>query len=209
MAKGPSSKDYQASEAEKASAQIAQSDYERFKTKYAPILKQRAVESQTGAVKTALRGRANADTMQALSKPSLAVAESPTAAGDMAEATTGQLSKANETARSYQNKVGLSVLARGRQQAATAQEGLSTVSRLATSSALAKAQAKQDVAQAKINAAVQIGSAVARTGFENQSQTGNFWQPGNLNIEKSADGKPFYDPAASWEDRLSAGLGRL
>lgn len=191
MAKGPSSKDYAPSEAENVNAQIGQSEYSKFKEKYAPILKLRAAESQTDAVKTNLRGRAQADTMRALSKPSLAVAESTTAAGDMAEATTGQLSKANTTAREYNNKVGLSVLARGRQQAAAAQEGLSTVARLSASEALTRAQGKQEVAQAKINAAVKIGSSFVAGGMENLSQTGDWFTPGIQNPGTDG-GKPTY-----------------
>lgn len=192
MGKGPNKKDYAASEAEQVNAQIGRSEYERFKTKFAPLLKARAAESQTDAVKTTLRGRAQADTMQALSKPSLAMAESPTAAGDMAEATTGQLSKANATAREYNNNVGLGVLGRARQQSATAQEGLSTAARLGASEALTKAQAKQDVAQAKFNAAAQIGSSFVAGGMENMSQTGNWFTPGVQTGSDPITGKPTY-----------------
>lgn len=196
------------SAAETASAQIAKSRYNDFKTKYAPLLKLRAAESQTDAVKTSLRGRAQADTMQALSKPSLAVAESPTAAGDMAEAVTGQLSKANTKAREYNNQVGLSVLARGNQQAATAQEGLATASRLSTSSALAKAQAKQDVATAKWNAVAEIGSKVIGQGMENYSQTGGFFTPGVQQPGTTPDGKPIYKSAQGPLGYLNAGISR-
>lgn len=197
MGKSPKAKDYAPTEAEKTNTEIAVSRYNDFKTKYAPLLKKRAAESQTDAVKTTLRGRASADVMQAISKPSLQATQTPEAAGNMAEAVTGQLAEANRTARKYQNDVGVNVLARGNQQAATTQEGLSTVSRLATSAALQKAQDKQEVAQAKWNAIAKIGSAVVRKGSENYSQTGDFWTPGNLNIEKSADGKPAYDAAKS------------
>ena len=213
MGKGPSKKDYAPSAAETASAQIAQSRYNDFKTKYAPLLKIRAAESQTDAVKTSLRGRAQADTMQALSKPSLAVAESPTAAGDMAEATTGQLSKANTKAREYNNQVGLSVLSRANQQAATAQEGLATASRLSTSSALAKAQAKQDVATAKWNAAAEIGSKIVGQGMENLSQkrpdgTSNFFSPGIQQPGTNPDGTPIYKSAQGVLGYLNAGISR-
>ena len=61
MGKGPNKKDYAASEAEQVNAQIGRSEYERFKTKFAPLLKARAAESQTDAVKTTLRGRAQAE----------------------------------------------------------------------------------------------------------------------------------------------------
>lgn len=148
--------------------------------------------------------------MQKLSAPSLQVAEAPGAAGDMAEALTGQLGEANKVARTYQNDMGADTLAKARQQAGVAQQGLSQVSRLGVSSQLAKAQAKQEVAQAKWNAAAQIGSTVVGTGMENMSQTGGFWTPGNIDLmAKSPTGAPVYKPATSWETRLNAGLGRM
>lgn len=214
MAKGVSSKDYQASEAEKTSAGIAQSEYQRFKTTYAPLLKKRAEDTQTDAIKTSLRGRANADTMQALtSKLSLDKVESPSASGDVAQAYTGQLGEADKIAREYQNNQGVDILGRARQQAGTAQEGLAQLSRLGTSSALARAQAKAEVAQSKWNAAAQIGSTVIGQGMENLSQKdangkSDFWTPGVQQPGTTPDGKPIYKPAASWEQRLEAGLGR-
>lgn len=210
MAKGPSKKDYAASSDEQANAVIAQSEYRRFKTRYQPLLVKRMEQSQTDDLKTNLRGRANADVQQALSRPNLAVVENPTAAGDMAEARMGQLAEADKVAAKYKNDVGASVLARGRQQAAVAQQGLSEVSRLGTSAALAKAQAKADVAQAKWNAVAQIGSAFTAQGLENYSQTKDVFTPGRIDPKATSDanGVPQYKAATSWDDRLSIGLRR-
>ena len=208
MAKGPKKQDYAASEAETTNAQIGRSEYENFKSKFAPLLKIRAAESQTDAVKTTLRGRSNANVMQSLSKTSLPAAESTTAAGDMADALTGELSKANVTAREYNNKVGLGVLSRGRQQAAAAQEGLAAAGRIGASTALARAQAKQDVAQAKVNAVTQIGAAVVGQGFENTSQTGGFFTPGIQQPGTTPDGKPIYKSAQGIGGYFNAGLSR-
>lgn len=209
MAKGVKKSDYAESASERAQAEVAKSEYARFKEKFAPLLVKRATESQTDALKTTLRGRANADTMQALSKPSIAVAESSNAAGSMADAVQGQLATANASAREYQNKVGANVLAKAQQQAGTSIEGLSQAARLSTSAALAKAQARQEVAQAKINALAQVGSQFVSTGAENYSQTGDFFTPGTLNVDKSnAAGKAVYDPAKTWQERLAIGFGR-
>ena len=94
--------------------------------------------------------------------------------------------------------------------AGTAQEGLAQVSRLGTSTALAKAQAKEAVAQSKINALAKVGSAFVSTGMENFSQTGDFLTPGELDTKAiSTDGQPVYKAANDWKTRLSAGLGRL
>lgn len=188
MSKSPKKSDYKASASEVANAEIGQKEYARFREKYAPLLKIRAEKSQSDDSKTNLRGRANADVMQTLSKPSIMAAESTTAAGDMAEAVTGQLGKANTSARAYQNDVGADTLAKARQQAGRAQQGLSEVARLSTSTALAKAQAKQDVAQSKWNAAFQIGTAAVGQGIENYAQTGNAFTPGVVDTTKGTNG---------------------
>lgn len=209
MGKGTSSADYKASPAELANASVAQSEYHKFKENFAPLLKKRAVDTQTDAIKTTLRGRANADTMQTLAKaPSLPAAEAPDTAGNIADGLTGQLGEANKVARTYQNDMGADTLAKGRRQVGYAQEGLAHVSRLGTSSALARAQAKDAVAQAKYNAIAEIGSAYVGTGMENISQGQDWHTPGEL-TGVSDTGKPIYSPAASWDKRLQLGLGRL
>lgn len=188
MSKSPKQSDYKASASEVANAEIGQKEYARFREKYAPLLKIRAETSQSDDIKHSLRGRANADVMQTLSKPSIVAAESTTAAGDMAEAVTGQLGQANKSARAYQNDMGADTLAKARQQAGRAQQGLSEVARLSTSAALAKAQAKQDVAQSKWNAAFQIGTAAVGQGIENYAQTGNAFTPGVVDTTQGTNG---------------------
>ena len=215
MAKGVSAKNYQASEAEKANAEVGMSEYQRFKQAYAPVLKNQMVRTQTDDASKVARRTANADAMQATTKDlSLGKVENPNYPGAVADVVTGQLGVANKAARQYQNEQGANVLARARQQVGTAQEGMSMLSRLGTSEALTRARAKEEVAQAKINAATQIGSTLVSTGMENLSQKdingkSSFWAPGILDEKAtSPDGKPVYKTAASWEDRLSAGLGR-
>lgn len=212
MAKGVKKGDYKASAAELENAKVAQSAYQKFKTTYAPLLKQRAVDSQSDAIKTTLRGRANADAMQKMNPQiqGMGAANSTSVVGAAAEGLAGQLGEAGRVARAYQNNQGADTLARGRQMAGTAQEGLAQVSRLGTSTALAKAQAKEAVAQSKINALAKVGSAFVSTGMENFSQTGDFLTPGVLDTKAiSPDGQPKYNAATDWKTRLSAGLGRL
>lgn len=210
MAKGVSKSDYKASAGELESAKVAQSEYQKYKTQYKPVLVQRGVDSQSDAIKTTLRGRANADAMQQMNPQvqGMAAANSTSVVGNVAQAIQGQLSEANKRAREYQNNQGASTLALARQQTGTAQEGLAQVSRLGTSSALARAQAKEQVAQAKVNALAQVGSTFAAQGMENASQTGDFFKPG---VQTGVDeaGKPIYRKSQSLAENWSVGTGRM
>lgn len=156
----PKAQDYKASEAEKASASVAMAEYNYFKQKYDPLLQQMRDKSLTADVQSGLRGRANADTMQALTaQPSYQQTQSATAAGDMAQAYQGQLGVANVAAKDVQNRMQTNVLGTARGQAADAQTGMAQASRLATSEALTRARANQQVAEAKSKAIGQIGGA--------------------------------------------------
>lgn len=168
MGSKPKQQDYEASDAEKASASVAMAEYQYFKQKYDPLLQQMRDKSMTEDVSSGLRGRANADTMQALtSQPNYRQTQSATATGDMAQAYQGQLGVANTNAKNVQNQMRTNVLGTARGQAADAQSGMAQASRLSTSQALERARAKQQVAQAKFNAAGQIAGAALMQGFEN------------------------------------------
>lgn len=172
MASKPKASDYQASDAEKASASVAMAEYQYFKEKYDPLLQEMRDKSLTEDVQSGLRGRANADVMQALSAPSYEAATSSTAASDTAQALTGQLGAANVAAKQVQNTMQSNVLGTARGQAADAQSGMAQASRLATSSALERARANQMVAQAKQAAVAQIGSSIVAQGLENMGTQG-------------------------------------
>ncbi len=177
MASKPKAADYKPSEAEKASASVSMAESRYFKEKYDPLLQQMRDKSLTEDIQSGLRGRANADVMQALSAPSYEAASSPTAAGDMAQALTDQLGAANVAAKQVQNTMQSGVLGTARGQVADAQSGMAQASRLATSSALEKARANQQVAQAKVAAAAQIGSSLVAQGLENKASGGSFFTP--------------------------------
>jgi len=177
VASKPKAADYKPSEAEKASASVGMAEYQYFKEKYDPLLQQMRDKSLTEDVQSGLRGRANADVMQALSTPSYEAASSPTAAGDMAQALTGQLGASNVAAKQVQNNMQSGVLGTARGQAADAQTGMAQASRLATSSALEKARANQQVAQAKQAAIAQVASTAVAQGIENRASGGTFFTP--------------------------------
>jgi hypothetical protein len=212
MGSGPKKQDYKPSEAEKASASVAMAEYQYFKQKYDPLLQQMRDKSLTEDVQSGLRGRANADTMQALSGPSYQQANSSTAAGDLAQAVTGQLGVANRTAKQVQNQMQTNVLGTARGQAADAQTGMAQASRLATSEALTRARANQDVSQAKFNAAARIGSTLVAQGLDNMSTSGvdadgneikgSFFRPVARTGDTNAAGNPISAPVRGFGGRL-------
>ena len=173
MGSKPKQQDYEASDAEKASASVAMAEYRYFKDNYDPLLQKMRDKSMKEDPGVTLRGRANADTMQALtSQPTYQQTQNTDATGDMAQAYQGQLGQANTAAKSVQNQMRTNVLGTARGQAADAQTGMAQASRLGTSQALARAQAKQQVASAKFNAAGQLAGALLMQGAENMKTKG-------------------------------------
>ena len=173
MGSGPKKQDYEASDAERASASVAMAEYQYFKQRYDPLLQQMRDKSMTEDVSSGLRGRANADTMQALtSQPTYRQTQSTTETGDTAQAIQGQLGIANTSAKDIQNTMRTGVLGTARGQQADASTGMAQASRLATSQALERAKAKQTVASAKFDAAGKMAGAFLMQGAENMKTKG-------------------------------------
>lgn len=180
MSKKPKAGDYKPTESDRASASVAMAEYQFFKEKYDPLLRQMRDQSLSDDKTRALRSRAGADTMQALtSEPSFQQTQNIGAAGDLAQAYTGQLGLASQQGKKLENTAQSNVLGIARKQAADAQSGMAQAARLDTSQALARAQAKQDVAQAKFNAAAQLGSQFVGQGIKNMRSgpSGTFFTP--------------------------------
>lgn len=169
MGSKPSKSDYQPSASDKASASVAMAEYQYFKQQYDPLLREMRDKSMTEDVASSLRGRANADVMQALSGPSYQAAAGGDGGGDLSQALQGQTNVANIRAQDITNKMRTNVLGTARGQAADAQTGMAEAARLGTSEALARAKARQDVAEAKFSAAGQVAGAALMQGLENMS----------------------------------------
>jgi hypothetical protein len=166
MGSGPKKSDYQPSASDKASASVAMAEYEYFKAQYDPLLREMRDKSMTEDVASNLRGRANADVMQALSGPSYQAAAGGDGGGDLAQALQGQTNVANIRAQDITNKMRTNVLGTARGQAADAQTGMAQAARLGTSEALARAKAKQQVAEAKFGAAGQLAGSVLYGAYQ-------------------------------------------
>jgi hypothetical protein len=172
MGSKPKAQDYEASDAEKASASVAMAEYKYFKEKYDPLLQKMRDQSLRDDSAKTLRGRANADTMQALSKNSAQRSLRGEDSGDLSQALQGQLGIANKSGLDIKNKMQTSVLGTARGQAADAQTGMAQAANLATSQALTRAKAKQQVADAKMTAAGQVAGAALMQGMQNKATKG-------------------------------------
>ena len=209
MGSKPKQQDYAPSEAEQASASVAMAEYEFFKQNYDPLLQQMRDKSMTEDVASGLRGRAIADTMQALtSQPTYQQTQSTTATGDMAQAYQGQLGIANTNAKNVQNQMRTNVLGTARGQAADAQTGMAQASRLATSQALERARANQQVAAAKFNAAGQIAGAALAQGFENMGTRGEKMAGDGMGPPEQVSGS-FFSPVNKQGQKVTGFKNRL
>ena len=185
MSKKPKAQNYKPSEADKANAAVALAEYNRFKEKYDPLLIEMRDKSMSDDPTQTLRARANADTMQALTEGvNFQQTQIPNAGSDMSAGLQGQLGLANQSGANVQNQMQTNVLGTARGQAADAQKGMANASRLATSEALARAKANQDVANAKLNMAGQFAGATIGSGLQNMqtrsfdgTQKGSFFKP--------------------------------
>ena len=173
MGSSPSQQDYQPTEAEKASAAVAKQEWDYFKEKYDPLLVEMKEISKSADYSTTARGKANADTMQKLTSiVNLELSKKIDSAGEMSQAIQQQLGVAGEQALGAKNQMASGVLGTARGQQAESSAGMAQLSRIKTSEALARAEAKQATKMAKIGAAVQIGSTLAFQGIENMRSKG-------------------------------------
>ena len=169
-----SAKDYQATEAERTSAGVAKAGYEDFKRLYGPLLRDMRDQSLSTDPTRQLRGRANADTMQALTKnPTYQGTQALTQSGETAQALTGQLGQASAKGKAIENTLQTNVLGTARGQAADAQSGMAQASNMATSNALNRAAAKQMTRNARNAAAAQVGTTLVAQGLSNMSTRGS------------------------------------
>ena len=166
------------SESEKASAAVGTAEHNFFKQNYGTLLRQMRDQSRSDDPTQQLRGRANADTMQALSGQNAdRTVRGENSGGDVANALTGQLGIAGNSGLGIQNQMATNVLGTARKQASDAQTGMAQASRLATSDALARAKAKSDVSNAKFKAVGEVAGAAIGKGIRNMQTRGRVSGP--------------------------------
>ena len=185
MGSGPKQQDYEASEAEKISASVAQAEHNKFRELYAPLLRNMRDQSLSTDPTKQLRRRANADTMQALTTElDFRKTQDLESTSDTAGALIGQLNLAGTKGKQIENQAKTNVLGVARGQAGDAQSGLASASRLETGNLLNRAAAKQQVRMARNEAAGQIAGSLLAQGISNMQTQGT---PDE--IPKSIDGQ--------------------
>tara|TARA_R110001592_G_scaffold55600_2_gene169791 strand:+ start:557 stop:1147 length:591 start_codon:yes stop_codon:yes gene_type:complete len=170
MSSKPKQSEYSASESEKATASIALADKQYFKDKYLPKLTELRDRSSKEDYQGVARGRAQADTMQALTnRPSLQATRSVDAAADRAAAAGSQLLQGSLQGLAAQRGDQVNVLKQARGMAADATSGLSRAAKIATTKNLQFAQAKQNRRNANFKLAT---STIEQMGQNRQENLG-------------------------------------
>lgn len=147
------------SEAEKASASVAMAEYADWKNKYLPLVLNMKKMAQDRDDRNLLRGRAAADTSQALAGDSSFFNAIEIDQGRYGQALASQLQKADAASKSVSNELGSGVLSAGRQLGFNAQRGLAQAANQQTSVALTELAAEQREGAAKLQAGVNIAGA--------------------------------------------------
>jgi len=170
----PKAEDYAPSELEKAQAAIAQEEQRYFKETYQPLLeRQRDIAAKEQFAPT-LKGRAQADTMQALTgNPNLSLSQGVGQAGNIALGAIEQQNLANTAASNAAAENQLNVLGTATGQRMTAGDALANAARLRQSEGLAKAAAKQQVRLARNQAMFNIGKNLATMAAGNIGSSGS------------------------------------
>ena len=158
MGSKPKEEDYAQSPADRTNAQIAINRQKHFRDQYMPLLvEQKKFEKKN--IESGLRGRANADTMQALSTANYNQNERVDRSSERASALQGQFGIAEASARDVKNRMATNTIGTIQGQAADASSGLAEASRLETSTALARARDKEQIRLAKLAAGTQLATA--------------------------------------------------
>jgi len=192
--KGPDKQDYEPTEAEKANAAVAKARADRFKKLYDPLLLQMRDESLRNNYSEIARGKANADTAQALtSNLSYRDTQSATREGDIAQALGAQIGQANVQAKETQNQTQLGVLGTAVGQEADTGKAMSQLARINSTEALQRAKANQQVADAKFTAATNLAASFALQGWDNMQTEGLRMQADGMGPPEEVQGS-FFSP---------------
>jgi len=172
--RSPNPEDYKPTETEQTAAAIAKADADYFERTYDPLLREMRDKAATEDVASTVRGRAGADTMQALtSNLDLGVAKNMGAAADLATGAVGQMLAANVASKDAKITQQTGVLGTARGQRADTGDALSQAARMSASTDLNRVQNEQSVRRARRKALMdtataagsQMGSNVARANM--------------------------------------------
>jgi len=200
MGKGPEKAEQPQSERDLQA--VAEWKDQHVQDNYIPILKQRRDAAGSDDFGNKLAGRANADTMQALTanmdyNPYMRGGGGEET-GNMSQALTGQTALARDVGLKQKRDEQLDVLKAAHKQQSTSQKGLADLASLESSKEIRMAEAANKEKAAKYGAATQLGSSLAFQGLKNMSTGGSFFTPND-------DGNPI----KGWRKRAEYGMGEI
>ena len=181
MSNKPKKQDYKPSEAEKTQAAVSKAEKDYFDQKYGPLLREMRDLSEKEDFSATARGRAQADTMQALaSAPTIQATRSVDAAANLASAAGSQQLQADKQALQAKRERQVGVLGTARGQAADATTGLSRAAQIQSTKDLEFARAKQQERDALFAAGLKLATTGVSQGIENIQGGGSFFKPKGL-----------------------------
>ena len=169
MSSGPKQKDYEPSETEKTQARIAAEEQRYFEQTYQPLFLKQMEESQKRDLTPTFTGRAQADSMQALTGQGADVGAAFNI-GDAANIASGAISNiasGRTAAEKAETGDKLNALSQSLGLGASASSGLAQAGRLAASEGLTRAKANQQVRLARNDAIFKGVKAGASMGIAN------------------------------------------
>jgi hypothetical protein len=174
MSGGPKKSEFAAGAAEKALASVSLAEKNFFRENYLPKLTQLRDRTNVENYESVATGRAQADTMQALSgRPSLAATRSVNMSADMASAAGAQALQGRYQGLAAKRGDQVNVLKNARGMQADAQQGLSQAARIATTKQLDLARARQQRRSANIGMVADIFDTVGtKLGQTSGNNTG-------------------------------------
>jgi len=201
MSSKPKAGAYKASEQEKALASVSLAEKNYFREKYLPKLTELRDRATTEDYSGVAAGRAQADTMQALSgRPTIKAAQSVDAAADLASAAGAQQLQGRVQGLTAQRGDQVNVLKNARGMQADAQSGLSRAARIESSKQLEFARAKQ----ARRNANFRFASNLAGDIGKKLRQTS-----GQADMEQDDNRPDPNDPVGSSYRGFGSGFGGI
>ena len=167
MSSKPPKSDFEATEAEKMQASIAKAEKDYFNNTYSPLLREMRDISMKEDFGEYAAGKSSADVNQALTKPSLAAAQSIDAGADLASAAVGNIVSARGEGLAAQRGRQLGVLATARGQQSDATSALASIAKINASDNLQQAKRRQLMRDARQEAGLKIGGTMLAQGMQN------------------------------------------
>ena len=169
MSSGPKQKDYEPTETEKVQAQLAAEEQRYYEQTYQPMFLKQMEKAEKADLTPTFTGRAQADSMQALTGQGADVGAAFNI-GDAANIATGaiaNIASGRTAAEKAETADKLNALSSSLGLGASASSGLAQAGRLAASEGLTKAKAKQQVRLARNDAIFKGVKTGASMGIAN------------------------------------------